>query len=430
MIPKIELRRYAKTADQTWSDSYSTFTITNLSASESIETNKDGFRLTMNNPNSVMSSFFGYDDRIQIYAYTGASATANDLLFDGLISEVRWELESGGRRMSVIGFNLTQELLGSLVSVREMSESFNASDIIEQVLNTVNNNNAATVGDERYIEFDNSSVAQTKEDSSAFPNKTFVMTYKPAYDVIRQFSDDEYTEDGQYIFYFDKNNKFYWRKKTALTYDGLDLDEGVNIESLSIERGKFDVFNSLIVNTGKDAYGNGNHVLQINTVSILELGAKWKYLDRSTISERIFDAERTANPASFNTDAQGNFTDDLFPISYNYDMEFQWDSDGDGIPDTNTVTSDAEFNQAIRQEAKRKGREEAISFLTLHGDAIYRGSIQINGSLSYTLGKVVKVTSASVGLTDKNLRIDDISHSFSKRGWKTTINVQEDQEDA
>jgi len=427
-VPKLEVRRFAKTGEQTWSSSFSTFDSTSLDMSEGLETNKDMFRITFQNQNKSLTGLINVDDRIQIYLFTGASATSNDLVLDGLVTEVDHEISSTNRRLLVRGSNRTQELLSSLVLINETNETKDSSTIVEEVLNQVNNNNQSITGDIRFISFDDTSVAQTKEDASAFPNKVFVINYKPAYDAILQISDDEFTADGQYIFWIDQNNKFFWKKKTGIVFGGNTITEGIDAETISVQKGKFNVFNSIIMNTGKDAYGNGNHILQINTVSILDIGAKWKFLDRSTISANLLIAEKNANASSFTQDASGNFTNDNFPISFNYNMQFQWDSDGDGIVDTNIVSNDGEFNAAIRDQAKRLGRQAAQTFLQLHGDVVIRANAQVNGTLSFFKGAVIRLTSATAGIADKELRVNDVSHTFSSSGWKTKLQLMEDSE--
>lgn len=429
MIPKVEIRRYQKTGEQEWSSDYVTFDAASVDLSEGIEVDKDMFRIAFNSPDNMLVNSFGNDDRIVIYFYTGASPTASDLVFDGFVTQIDYQFDSSQRRIILRGANRTYELLNSLVLIRFTDETRTVVDVIEEVLNTVNNNNLASSGDTHYINFDTSSIAQTQEDGGAFPNKSFIANYKPAYDVIQQFSDDEFTEDGQYIFWVDSSNKFHWQKKTAITFDGNTLTQGVDFESINAQKGKFDVYNSIIMNVGRDAYGNGNHILQINTTSILQLGAKWKFLDRPTISQRLIDEEKSNNSSSFNTDAQGNFTDDHFPNSYNYTMQFQWDSDGDGVADTNTVTSDSEFNQAIRFKAKEMGREAALSYLQLHGSPRVKAQVRVNGTLDFEKGKVVQVTSPSCNLDEKNLRIVDVSQSFKTSGWDTNLELEEDEED-
>lgn len=429
MIPKVEVRVHRKIDEQQWDDAYFVFDSSSVDLSEGIEVDKDMFRISFHNANNSLANSFGNDDRVVIYFYTGASPTVSDLVFDGFVTEINYEFGSSNRRIILRGANRTYELLNSLVLIRFTDESRSVVDVIEEVLNTVNNNNLASPGDVHYIGFDSSSIAQTKEDLTAFPNKSFIANYKPAYDVIQQFSDDEYTEDGQYIFWVDSTNKFYWQKKTAITFDGDTLTEGVDFESINVQIGKFDVFNSVIMNVGRDAYGNGNHILQINTTSILQLGAKWKFIDKPTISQKLIDEEKRVNSGDFTKDAQGNFTDDHFPTSYNYDMQFQWDSDGDGLADTTTVTSDSEFNQAIRFKAKELGRQAAIAFLQLHGSPRAKAQIRVNGTLSFDKGRVIQVTSPSTNLNAKNLRVIDVSHSFTTGGWDTSLDLEEDEED-
>lgn len=417
---QVQVQRFAKLSEQTWATTSSNLNVASVDITTSLQANKDSFRITLQNQNKDITGQVGFDDRIKISLFTGASPTSSDIVIDGIVTEIDTDLTSGGRKIVIRGANRTQELLSNLVLVREVDETKNVSDIITQVLNQVNNQNVANgAGDQRHITFDSSTIAQTKSDSSAFPNKVFISNYKSAYDFIEQISDDEYTGDGQYIFYLDSTNTFYWIKKTSVAFSGLTLTEGIDIETLSVKKGKFNIFNSVIMDVGKDAYGNGNHLLQINTVSILQTGAKWKFLDESTISANLLIAEKNANPSSF-TDA------DNFPTSYNYSLQFQWDSDGDGIVDTNVVTSDADYNKAIRQQARILGRQRAQSFLTLHGDVSIKATVQINGTVSYGTTQVVQLTSPTANLTSKELRIQQVSHAYSNSGWKTILELEED----
>ena len=426
--PKLEIRRYKKTSDITWSSTYDSFYPTEVTTVDGLEVQKDQFKLSVLNQNKSLSTAFNMDDRIQIFIYNTNSPTAQDLVLDGVVTEISHTIESGGRKLVLNGANRTHELLSNLVLIRETDETKDVRDIIEQILNQVNNNNQATAGSQRYIDFDSTSIAQTKADGTAFPKKVFIVNYKPAYDAILQFSDDEYTGDGQYIFWLDSTNKFHWQKKTSISGTGT-IEEGKDFQMLTIQKGKYDVYNSIIVDVGKDAYGHGNHIFQVNVVSIIDVGAKWKFVDESTISANLLASEKAQNPNSFPKDADGNYTSH-FPSSYPYYMQFQWDSDGDGTPDTTEVNSDSEFNKAIRQEAKRKGRERAVQILNLSGDPKIKAKILLNGTTSFYKGQTLFLTSETANLSSKELRIISVSHRYSNNGWITELTLEEDLEES
>ena len=90
---------------------------------------------------------------------------------------------------------------------------------------------------------------------------------------------------------------------------------------------------------------------------------------------------------------------------------------------------DAEFNYAIRKRARFEGKKYGNDFLTRMGDIRYKGSIELNGTLDFERGLKCSINSSVANLTNQEFRIKEVSHSFSKSGWTTTLTLEEDIED-
>lgn len=434
-LPKAEVRRYKKTSDGIWSSSYDSLFISGLDVSESLEANRDMFNLRVNNQNKMYSNFFGIDDRVIIYLYRNTLVPASDLVFDGTVMEISWDLESSGRRLTVRGSNRTHELLSSLILYVQVNNNTKVYEAIQAIIDQVNNNNQATASNnsQRFISYDSSSVVQVNSTGAAFTNKNFNITYKTAYDAISQLSTNEYTDDGDYIFYIDGTNKFHWTYKPSTIPSSTTFSEGVNCEQIQVQKGKWAVYNSVIADVGKDCYDHGNHLVQINPASVLSLGAKWKFLDLSSISKNLIEKQFLADTSKWNTTQDGSSVvrKENFPkgASYPFTMTFkEIDSNGQELGSSWSVSSDAQFNNAIRVRSRFDGRKRAIDFLRLKSEANYRASLRINGTLTYDQGNIATLTSPTANVTDLQIRIKQITHRFDNAGWVTSVDLEEDVE--
>lgn len=427
---KCEIRQYKKLTENTWSDDYNDIPVASVDLKEGIEATKDTFKVTLINADKMYKSQFGLDDRIALYMWRNkADAESTDLVIDGMITEINQSIGEGGRKLSIKGANRTQYLLGSLVQIPFIAENHKCYEAIQEVINKVNNNNQAiSTGDAKYID-GTSSVATTKRDSSAFPDKSFVWAYKPAYTAIEAWSTDEYTEDGGYIYYIDTDNIFHWEAKPSTSSYSLTEGDAI-INTLSIQQGSWDVFNAVIVSVGRDCYGHGNHILQYNPISMVDVGTKWKFLNMDSITPDLLTAEFTANPASFDTGSDTEVKGDFFPTSYNYNLQFlKIDSDYTLVePTSSTVSSDNEFNLQIRRKARLIGRERAQTMLNKYGEVRYKTKIEVNGTLDYVKGNMMDLTCDSHNLSAQKMRIVDIQHRFDASGWTTILNCEEDLE--
>jgi len=427
MKHKCKLRIYKKIGEDEWDSNYTELSITDIDANIGIKTTKDTFSFKLPNPNQTNKDKVHIDDRIQIFFYTGSLNTSSDLIIDGNITKISQDINESQRMISVNGSNRTEDLLNILVQLSFNDYQKDVSEVMQEIINKVNNQNSKISGEDKFISTD---IQSTKKDGSAFPKKIFVSAYKPAYELIERYSTDEYTEDGGYMFWVDSNNVFHWTNKTTnLSSEDYKFDESQdNIRSLKVDEGTWDIFNAAIVDVGRDAYGHGNHTLVFNQISMVDVGTKWTFLDLSSTTPTLLTQEFEDHPAKWDTGSDGEPTGS-FPNSYPYTCSFYTMSDA-YIEGTSSwvVNSDAEFNLAIRRTARAIGKDKGQSILNKKGEKRYKIDCELNGTNGYTIGELAEFTIQSHNLENQKVRIMDIEHSFNKSGWITVLRCEEDPE--
>lgn len=423
---KFEIRHYKKTGENSWSSTYNVIPIGSVDLKEGIEATKDTFKFSVINANAKYKDTFSIDDRIALYMWRNKeSADDNDLVIDGMITQIKQTISAGGRKMTINGANRTQYLLGSLVRISFIAENHKCYQAIQEVIKKVNNNNQANPGDEKYINY-TAYVATKKRDGSDFPDKSFVWAYQPAYQAIEKWSTDEYTKDGGYIFWVDTNGNFHWQAKpSSASYSFTEGDTKIN--KLDIQEGTWDAFNAVIISVGRDCYGHGNHALVYNPVSMVDIGTKWKFINKESITAELINKEINENKDRFSL-GDDNEPTSLFPTSYPYDMQFYLLDSSYNELGTKTVNNDAEFNLQIRRKARKLGKEWGNELLKHSGEVQFKVNIELNGTLDYVKGNMLTLTAPSHNLLNKKLRIMDIQHRFDTAGWTTILKTEEDFE--
>jgi len=427
MKQKLKLRIYEKQDEDTWSSDYSELNITDIDASVGIKTTKDTWSFTLPNPNQINKDTVHIDDRIQIFFYTGSLNTSSDLIMDGNVTRITQTINEKTRKIKVQGSNRTEELLGVLVQLSFNNYQKDISEVIQEIIDKVNNQNRKITGDDKFI---STNINSTKLDGSAFPKKLFTSAYKPAYELIEKYSTDEYTEDGSYMFWIDSNNTLHWTNKTtSLSSEDYKFDEADgNIRELKIDEGTWDVFNSAIVDVGRDAYNHGNHTLVYNPVSMVDTGTKWTFLDLSSTTPSLITKEFEDHSTQWDTGSEGELIGS-FPKSYPYTCSFFTMSSSYEVGTSSwVVNSDTDFNLAIRRTARKIGQDLGQEILNKKGEKKYKIDITKTGTNEYAIGELAEITCASHNLSNKKVRIINISHNFNKNGWVTVLNTEEDPE--
>jgi len=161
------------------------------------------------------------DDICDVYVWKDAtSATNADLLISGVVTEPSSDSSDSGAFLNVRGKGLIEIIMcGLTFDKTTVAQPFYS--IIQTLLAQLNdyNINRSLYGAEEN-EWDTLGNPITKRDGSAFPNKEYFAGYKNTLEQIEEVCSDEYTEDGQYIFWVEynpdtDNYEFYCRPKIA-----------------------------------------------------------------------------------------------------------------------------------------------------------------------------------------------------------------------
>jgi len=273
-----------------------------------------------------------------------------------------------------------------------------------------------------------------------FPLILMSMVWRPLFEWIGEISQtentnylSETTEGGTlnygraFIFWIDKNNSVHW----VYPDNNPDLTITLSEEgrrAFRLDKSVFDAVNFIIYNSGEDMYGNGIiYYLFDETSEIASL--KMRYQPMSKIVFQLIDEDRKINTSRVTTE-----TDIYrqFPLSYPVVPSFlslsnKFRATG-GLAARTNVTSNTEYNDALREAAKQKGFEAAQKIVSKRSGLRYKGQLAIKGT-NINPGDLVSVTNPFVGLNSKLLRVVDVSHSINQNGWETTLEVEEDEKE-
>jgi len=328
-----------------------------------IDAIKDTFTIELSDTTNKYN--IDINDRIKIYLYYLGNSEV--LVMDGLVTELKNKAEEGRNTLTVKGNNILEILLNH--QVRANFSSSTASSIIQNLLQRASENQPSN----RQISWNAGNDTTTKVVS-------YYSEYKPVFEHIEKLSSDEYTGDGQYIFYLDQSdNSLVWKRRPT-TISGT-ISYATHTISISRVKNANEVVNFYLINCGKDLNGNSIHTYKVNTTSIGKLGYRTKYEVRQEYAQMI----KLLN-----------------------------------------ITTD---NNKFRDLVKALARSNADRIMNKYSDGINTLSIAVEGSTSYTAGQLYEIVFPHAGWTansKKQLRLMEFEHNFDKSGWITNLEFKEE----
>lgn len=345
------------------------------------------------------------------------------------------------------------------------------------------------------------------EDQSEFPFVVMAKVFKPAYEFIKDLSNQNSTNtsteisngntpaDRNYIFYVDYQNRFHWFypkdsssttlssaigagdiiipvnstsgfdnsgvlhiDKELISYSGItgstftgikrnyngtiaashssgavvtssrrivvgDNSTGFSVYSYKLSKKTFDVINMVIYNAGTDLEGSGilGYFYDINTKS-KELKMTYKpftHIAKDLIKQELPTGLNGNNNLTQNNASTSPFTHEgnRYDNTVAYNFTASW---GD------TVTSDDDYNDSLRSRADINAKAISAALTRSKGSPRWKGDITLSG-FRFQPGELITFTSYQAGILEEDLRITEISHSFEKSGWFTTLTVEQDE---
>ena len=404
------------------------------------------------------------DDEIKVYADNAPiTEDASQLLMVGTVMAFEG-LASGKKRTIKVKCSDKSQLILNKIAPKgnyASGSGWTASSIIIDVVKQISQNAGS-------FDIDTSNVATTRSDSSAFPAIDVGKSMKPVHEWINELSNPERTNSAAelapggtlvdtktYIWYLDENNKLFWfypddSVQYTLVY-GVD-----RVFQVKLKKDVFDVINMVIIRGGKDKRGSGITWYYYDRAT-KQKELRFKVLPRPRLAElerevliQEDDTQTTLDGAITNDATTISLTDaSSFPASGHvrigeeyiaYSGKSSNDLTGctraafataavqheDDVLVKDASTYGAMSNDDFRDRVKNLIESEGQKITTKYGDPRWRGSIEVEGA-KYTAGELLNITCEDIGVSNQILRIIDVHHQMTKKGWFTTLKVEEDE---
>ena len=373
-----------------------------MTETEGIRSTADTFSFNIIAKSKYLN-FFNDGDRIKIYFSKGNDTPL--LVIDGIIKEINYNLSIDQQILSISGQNILEILLNAPVPASYSKSGINntSAKAIKNIVNQaagLNKNAKYTFVTNIFAELKSNGgyIDDTSNVLSAFPID-YGRLHMPAFQLIEELSTWKWTgldiSKGTYIYYLDNNNNFHWEPRNNTVAGSIDIG---NFLTSKISKSIFDVINYVIVNCGKDLNGNSINTWGYRPTYLVK-GIKGKYFVNETLANN-----RRAGMDS--THAYGTYD------------KFTGSSDNSTF--RNTVTTD--------------GKAWAESILQVFGAPRFHATLTMNGTTAYYKGNLYTVNINGIfrDLSDNiatslPLRLRDVTHSFTSKGWFTTLELLQDE---
>jgi len=317
------------------------------------------------------------------YSSDAATANATYILLSGEISELAPTFNQNELLVKFSLIDKSTALLDKMIYVNLNDTTDNmVKTVVKKASENKSNEGAFGSGNESY-DISVTNVNTTNSLGEAFPTKTFSSRYKPAYQMLEELSQIEYTgDDKPYYFWVDANNNFYWKYPSGTTDATIDTTSSDDVVEESFSKNEDDAVNFIIFNAGKDKNDNGILFYDYNEETDVA-ALKMAYKDWSEI-------------------ANAEMRDDL---------NFDW------AGSTNTQ---------VRTEAKNRGVARCQALFSKSGQLKWKGKCVLRGDKSWNPGQLIDYTSTKCGIINQKLRVTDVTQSLNSKGWYTTLELEED----
>ena len=355
-------------------------TAVDIRSDEGVEAKTDTWKLRVLKK-SLGSLDIQLEDNIKIYM---GGSTAGDIVMDGLVKETDYVIAIEGRYLMLKGVNKLESLLTNPMPCAFSKADVKApggvgwvaSEAIKYLIDHVNSFNTMS---DNWVNMGTGEVVATTK------HIDYYSEYKPVFQHIEELSNDDYTDNGQYVMYLDTSNNLVWKPRPTVTSG--TLTEGANdILGMTIQRGTWDTINYIIVNCGNDLLGHKITNYSTNLQSIGKIGFKGKYVAKPEIAKNYIATHISAD------------------------------------------------NDGVRTGTRAWGKVWGDMIVKLLGGARHKAKIEVRGNKSYGKGDLWTIApndyTFSNGASTYNMRLVQVTHNFSIGGWTTTLNFEEDEDTA
>ena len=280
-------------------------------------------------------------------------------------------------------------------------------------------------------------VQDWRPDGTVFPDLSFGKSKKPVIEWIGDLVQIENTNTPSEIlatgvkivrrplkYYVDGQNRFHCFypddtpaveiKMGATTPQGDDSNRYATYKC-KMKKGIFDILNYIIFNCGED---------------MDDKAYTWYAQDPSSGGPNIKDCYRPFPKISENMKLQEYLSGNITYVggtTFNYPVSYG--ATDTYIPAWSTtriaVNSDSEYNEEFRFEGKRRGTIYAMRLINQSANPRWKGSIE-TGFYNFNPSDLIRFTDTDLGIQSELVRIKEVQHNLTKKGFFTTLTVEED----
>ncbi len=268
-----------------------------------------------------------------------------------------------------------------------------------------------------------------------FPVITMAKVWKPVYEWINELSQiisintptelnspDTTVYGRPFLYYVDEENRFHWFETDNDVADGNTIIIGTTegIYNYKLDKKVFDTINFIIFRGGEDLYGKGTLDYYIEDTSNIKT-KRMRVIAMIDIAKTLIQKELPTTEGG-----NGNLTANsagTFTFSGN-----RYNRDGTVTPHWTSTSydNDTDYNNSLKNKIYSDGELRCQSLVKGLGSARYKGTINRKGSI-ITVGSLLDVTNSKTGQKKELIRIMDVRDTIDKKGWFTSMQVEQDQ---
>jgi len=353
---------------------------------------KDTFSFKMTNHNGALDSYWNMGDKVTIYYTTNTSTITSDhIIMRGIVTNVPGEKKGNSDFIRVEGANYTESLMSALAFYHPPS-AVTVDSFLAAIVNSV-----AIYNDNFKVEWHSSNPTKKIDGATNFPTTEEKWNYKSVLKALEKYSGDSQTQDGNYYYYIDSDNKLVWAPKT----DSIDYDFDDSTDSHTSLKTKNDtkgVVNFIIAKGGLDPAGNTITVRRDNAISRAKHGFKYKLL----VSEK--NQAKNLYEEDFPPNSNTSYTSASYPFTA------AWGE---------SVTSTSDYIDKFRIEIKQRLKDEADAYILEHKYGKLMTEISFSPGKGWSIGDVISTTIPSIDKVSNPMRVKE--SEYTNTGERFTL---------
>jgi len=383
-----KIEHYERTDDNVWSSTATEVTEAyDVVVRTRLGEGKDTFEFKITNFNSESDNFYEVGDKVVLFYkinVASSSLVSSDVVMNGIVTDVPQEESAKNNYVRVTGNNYSESLMNALVFFSPTANT-KLHTYLQEAINSIG------IYNENFRVGWDSNNPTTKIGGADFPVVTERWYYKNMLKLLEKYSQDLYTEDGNYYWYVNVDNELVWQPKEQ----GVDYEFSTSVDeykSLKIKKDLKGVVNFVIAKGGYSPNGKPITTRVDDPISRSKHGFKYHLMyDEKTYAEQLFQEDGLREEGA----------DSNYPASYPHTPS--WGGD--------PIASSTAYDAAFRVEVKSRLRTSARAFINERKNGKLMIELEFQPGKSWSIGNNVKVTIPQVGKTNNVMRVQDAEYT-------------------